>query len=105
MRNRGKREGCTEPAEKKSVIILSLLLTERSTVQWTEDNLRILLNTVKEWRLLCHDEVEFEDLLGSANSALWKEVAGRVKEHKKVTPLKCQECFNQVQYIQYRPVF
>lgn len=73
-----------------------LLITERSTVQWTEDNLRILLNTVKEWRLLCHDELEFEELLGSANSALWKEVAGRVKEHKKVTPLKCQECFNQL---------
>lgn len=68
---------------------------EYGSVRWTEANIRIMLDTLKEWRLLCHDDGELEILLGSGQP-VWKEVASRFSNRYKVCPNKCQERFSLV---------
>nr|XP_053628696.1 uncharacterized protein LOC128686075 [Cherax quadricarinatus] len=63
-------------------------------VHWTEGNLLTMLNTAKEWRLLCHDSAELEMVLSS--DELWKEVASRLSTSYKVDPNKCLQHFSQL---------
>ncbi|XP_069163528.1 uncharacterized protein [Procambarus clarkii] len=78
----------------KKIVTNKTVQTKYGTVHWTEANHIIMLNTVKEWRLLCHDSAEFEGVLISEE--LWKEVASRLSTHYKVDPNKCQERFSQL---------
>lgn len=68
---------------------------EYGSVRWTEGNIRVMLDTLKEWRLLCHDDGELELMLGSGQP-VWKEVASRLSNRYKVCPNKCQERFSLV---------
>ncbi|KAK4297574.1 hypothetical protein Pmani_030027 [Petrolisthes manimaculis] len=83
---------------KAKKIHMKTLSQKYSSVQWTENNLRILLNTVKEWRIKCHDELEFEHLLTNAESMLWKDVTQTLnkQQHKRLNTHKCHHCFNQL---------
>lgn len=64
-------------------------------VQWTEKNLIAMLKIIKEWKLLCHDSVEVEIMLGS-RQPLWREVASSISDHFKLDPVKCYERFTQL---------
>ncbi|KAG7160331.1 uncharacterized protein LOC121876175 [Homarus americanus] len=79
----------------KKMTMSKTVQTRYGSVQWSEANLRTMLNTVKEWRLLCHDGAELEHVLNSSE-ALWKEVASRLSGPSKVDPSKCQERFIQM---------
>lgn len=68
---------------------------EYGSVRWTEGNIRVMLDTLKEWRLVCHDDGELELMLGSGQP-VWKEVASRLSNRYKVCPNKCQERFSLV---------
>ena len=78
---------------------LSLLL-EYGNVQWTEKNLITMLRIIKEWKLLCHDSVEVEIMLGN-KQPLWGEVASSISDHYKLDPVKCYTRFTQVMTVQY----
>nr|XP_053628555.1 uncharacterized protein LOC128685938 [Cherax quadricarinatus] len=59
---------------------------------WNEENLLTMLNTVKEYRLLCHDSAELERVLSS--DELWNEVASRQNASHKLHPSKCLQHFS-----------
>ncbi|XP_071529650.1 uncharacterized protein [Panulirus ornatus] len=79
----------------KKIVMKKSVQSRYGSVQWTENNIRTMLNTIKEWRLLCHDDAELELMLGS-DMLLWKEVASRLSNHYKVDPNKCLERFSQL---------
>ena len=54
-----------------------------------------MLETIKEWHLLCFDTAEFETLL-SVQSPVWKDIASRLRFHHKICSSKCHEKFISV---------
>ncbi|XP_045130992.1 uncharacterized protein LOC123516046 [Portunus trituberculatus] len=64
-------------------------------VQWTEKNLITMLRIIIEWKLLCHDSVEVEVMLGN-RQPLWREVASSISDHYKLDPAKCYARFSQL---------
>ncbi|XP_042878221.1 uncharacterized protein LOC122257176 isoform X2 [Penaeus japonicus] len=61
-------------------------------VQWTNDNTRIMLETIKEWLLLCHDNQEMEEVLG-CSQPLWEEVAYKLSRRFNKCPQICWQYF------------
>ncbi|XP_047494890.1 uncharacterized protein LOC125043007 [Penaeus chinensis] len=61
-------------------------------VQWTNDNTRIMLETIKEWLLLCHDNREMEEVLG-CSQPLWEEVAYKLSRRFNKCPQICWQYF------------
>ncbi|MPC19864.1 hypothetical protein E2C01_012793 [Portunus trituberculatus] len=71
------------------------LIAEYGNVQWTEKNLITMLRIIIEWKLLCHDSVEVEVMLGN-RQPLWREVASSISDHYKLDPAKCYARFSQL---------
>lgn len=69
--------------------------TEAIGVQWTNDNTRIMLETIKEWLFLCHDNREMEDVLG-CSQPLWEEVAYKLSRRFNKCPQICWQYFIRV---------
>lgn len=69
--------------------------TEAIGVQWTNDNTRIMLETIKEWLLLCHDNREMEEVLG-CSQPLWEEVAYKLSRRFNKCPQICWQYFIRV---------
>ncbi|ROT85550.1 hypothetical protein C7M84_012073 [Penaeus vannamei] len=61
-------------------------------VQWTNDNTRIMLETIKEWLFLCHDNREMEEVLG-CSQPLWEEVAYKLSRRFNKCPQICWQYF------------
>nr|XP_053628904.1 uncharacterized protein LOC128686166 isoform X2 [Cherax quadricarinatus] len=62
------------------------------SIQWTSDNICIMLDTVKEWQLLCHDNNEVE-AVRAGGQPLWNEVAYKLSRRIKKCPDVCQRFF------------
>lgn len=77
----------------EKLVLKKAMQQKYGSVRWTEGNIRVMLDTLKEWRLLCHDDGELELMLGSGQP-VWKEVASRLSNRYKVCPNKCQERFS-----------
>ena len=80
---------------KKVLIIFFFFSLEYVGIKWTKSNLHTMLETIKEWHLLCHDTAEFETLL-SVQSPVWKDIASRLRFHHKICSSKCHEKFISV---------
>lgn len=65
------------------------------SVQWSDENVQSMLTTVKEWRQLCHDEVELERILGKGHP-LWDEVAYNLSRRVKKCPDLCKDYFDML---------
>ncbi|XP_069190037.1 uncharacterized protein [Procambarus clarkii] len=73
------------------------------SIKWTTDNICIMLDTVKEWQLLCHDDAEVEATRAEGHP-MWNEVAYRLSRRYKKCPNVCQKFFTNLchNYVKYR---
>ncbi|XP_042237293.1 uncharacterized protein LOC121876307 isoform X2 [Homarus americanus] len=63
-----------------------------TSIQWTIDNVSILLETVREWQLLCHDDEEVAETL-AVGQPLWHEVAYKLSRRLRKCPDVCHMFF------------
>ena len=73
---------------------------EAAAVNWNDENIQVMLTTVKEWCMLCHDEVEVENLL-SKGQPLWDEVAYNLSRSVKKCPFVCKDFFDLVSHLRF----
>ncbi|KAK3864898.1 hypothetical protein Pcinc_029448 [Petrolisthes cinctipes] len=67
-------------------------------VNWTLENFQSLLEVVKEWRQLCHDQTEVQQIL-RAEEPVWREVAFTLSGgHVKKSPQTCHSFFHTMCY-------
>lgn len=86
------RESQTQPGAVKRRKKRGEMLLKSASIQWTNDNICIMLNAVKEWQLLCHDDAELTDSR-AADQPLWNEVAYKLSRRFRKCPNACQTFF------------
>lgn len=65
-------------------------------VNWTLENLRAMLEVIKEWRQLCHDQAEVYRVL-RVGEPVWWEVSFMLSGgHVKKCPKSCHSFFHAV---------